>query len=224
MCRRCQTQFTSKLQLAPFSSSSRTSLPPPPTNRQQNERYPAPRYPPPRSQQSSKSPEITKEIRNLAQNASNEAATRPQVGVSPDEPFHLTVYSHKHNTHIVFTEPSRDVIMSYSAGNIGLRKGQRKTFDAAYNLAAYTFRKMAEKNWKIGGKKSPQPAMMLNDQTVKTRGIEVVLRGYGQGREAFQKALLGTEGRLIKGLIKKVTDNTRLKFGGTRSRAVRRLG
>lgn len=83
---------------------------------------------------------------------------------------------------------------------------------------------MAEKNWKIGGKKSPQPAMMLNDMEVKRRGIEVVLRGYGQGREAFQKALLGSEGRLVKGLVKKVTDNTRLKFGGTRSRAVRRLG
>lgn len=219
MCRRCQTHFTSRLQLAPFSSSSRISAPPP-VNRQSNQRSPPQRQP----QQSSKAPEITQEIRNLAQNASNEAATRPQVGVSPDEPFHLTVYSHKHNTHIVFTEPSRDVIMSYSAGNIGLRKGQRKTFDAAYNLAAYTFRKMAEKNWKIGGKKSPQPPMMLNDQSVKTRGIEVVLRGYGQGREAFQKALLGSEGRLVKGLVKRVTDNTRLKFGGTRSRAVRRLG
>lgn len=114
--------------------------------------------------------------------------------------------------------------MSYSTGNIGLRKAQRKTFDAAYNLAAYTFRKMAERNWKIGGKKSHQPPMMLNDPVMKHRGIEVVLRGYGQGREAFSKALLGSEGRMIKPLVKKVTDNTRLKFGGTRSRAVRRLG
>lgn len=113
--------------------------------------------------------------------------------------------------------------MSYSAGNIGLRKGQRDSFDAAYNLAAYTFRKMVERNWKIGGKKSPQPAMMLNDMDVKRRGIEVVLRGYGHGREAFQKALLGSEGRMIKGLVKRVSDATRLKFGGTRSRAVRRL-
>lgn len=82
---------------------------------------------------------------------------------------------------------------------------------------------MAEKNWKIGGKKSPQPAMMITDMEMKRRGIEVVLRGYGFGREAFQKALLGSEGRIIKGLVKRVSDNTRLKFGGTRSRAVRRL-
>lgn len=66
--------------------------------------------------------------------------------------------------------------------------------------------------------------MTLNDRDVKNRGIEVILRGYGDGREAFQKAILGAEGRLVKGLIRKVTDGTRLKFGGVRSRAVRRLG
>lgn len=55
-------------------------------------------------------------------------------------------------------------------------------------------------------------------------GIEVVLRGFGPGREAFQKALLGNDGTLIKPLVVKVTDATRLKFGGTRSPAVRRLG
>ena len=55
-------------------------------------------------------------------------------------------------------------------------------------------------------------------------GIEVVLRGFGPGREAFQKAILGSEGNQIKPLIVKVTDATRLKFGGCRSPAVRRLG
>jgi len=164
------------------------------------------------------------ELRQLAKNASNEALTRPQAGVPLDEPYHLNVYAHKHNTHITFTEPSRDIILSYSSGNIGLRKGQRGSFDAAYQLASYTFRKIAEKNWKIGGKKANQTPVTLNDTKVRERGIEVILRGYGPGREAFQKVTLGAEGRLIKGLIKKVTDGTRLKFGGTRSPQVRRLG
>lgn len=53
--------------------------------------------------------------------------------------------------------------------------------------------------------------------------LEVVLRGYGAGREAFQKALLGSEGRGIKGKVTRVTDCTRLKFGGVRSKNVRRL-
>ena len=83
---------------------------------------------------------------------------------------------------------------------------------------------MAEKNWKLGGSKAAGTPVTLNDDSVKTRGIEVILRGYGNGREAFQKAILGPEGRLIKNLVKKVTDGTRLKFGGVRSPAVRRLG
>ena len=55
-------------------------------------------------------------------------------------------------------------------------------------------------------------------------GIEVVMRGYGPGREAFQKALLGQEGQMVKPFVVRVTDGTRLKFGGARSPAVRRLG
>jgi len=35
---------------------------------------------------------------------------------------------------------------------------------------------------------------------------------------------LGTEGRLLRGKIGTVSDATRLKFGGTRSRKPRRLG
>ncbi|KAJ9660298.1 hypothetical protein H2198_002606 [Neophaeococcomyces mojaviensis] len=214
MCRRCQSRFFARQQRSHLSTStSRNAVRD--NTRQSNTARNAP--PPPPMAPSD-------ELRQLARNASNEALTRPQAGVAPDEPYHLNVYTHKHNTHITFTEPSRDPILSYSAGNIGLRKGQRGSFDAAYQLASYMFRKMAEKNWKAGGKKSNQVPVTLNDPKTRERGIEVVLRGYGPGREAFQKAILGAEGRVIKGLIKRVTDGTRLKFGGTRSPAVRRLG
>jgi small subunit ribosomal protein S11 len=54
--------------------------------------------------------------------------------------------------------------------------------------------------------------------------LEVVLRGFGAGREAVTKALLGSEGRFLRGKIIKVADATRLKFGGTRSKKPRRLG
>lgn len=168
---------------------------------------------------------MSKGLESLAEGARAEATTRPGSSVSIDEPYHLNVYAHKHNVHITFTEPSRNPILSFSAGNIGLRKAQRGTFDAAYQLATYTFRKMAEKQWRTGGKGATfNPMLTLNEVEVKNRGIEILLRGFGPGREAFQKALLGTEGKIIKPLINKVTDGTRLKFGGTRSRAVRRLG
>lgn len=171
------------------------------------------------------------ELRSIAQSAQAEATTRPSSRVSADEPYHLNVFTHRHNMHITFTEPSRNPILSLSCGNIGLRKSQRSSYDACFQLAAFTFRKMAEKQWRIGGKKMTQnPWKTLQDIRKPAysggtgAGIEVVLRGFGPGRDAFQKALLGTEGRLIKPLISKVTDGTRLKFGGTRSPQVRRLG
>ena len=123
------------------------------------------------------------------------------------EHHHLHVYATKHNTHLTLTSITRDPILSLSAGNIGFRKAARGTYDAAYQLAAYTLRTMQEKGHlgKIGG-------------------LEVVLRGFGPGREAVTKVLLGAEGRYVRGKILKVTDGTRLKFGGTRSPKPRRLG
>ena len=56
------------------------------------------------------------------------------------------------------------------------------------------------------------------------RHLEVVLRSFGPGREAVTKILLGAEGRALRGRIVRVTDGTRLKFGGTRSKKPRRLG
>ena len=56
------------------------------------------------------------------------------------------------------------------------------------------------------------------------REVEVIMRDFGKGREALGKILCGTEGRLVRQRVVKVADGTRLKFGGTRSRKMRRLG
>jgi small subunit ribosomal protein S11 len=122
-----------------------------------------------------------------------------------DDEYHLHIYSTKHNTHITFTRPDKGAIVSLSAGNVGFRKSHRGTYDAAYQLAAHVFKTIEEKR-------------------IKPRAVEVVLRGFGQGREAVVKALLGQEGRFLKPVVKRVTDSTRLKFGGTRSPKPRRLG
>jgi len=125
------------------------------------------------------------------------------VGV--EEEYFLNIYSHKHNTHITFAKPDKDAVVSLSTGNVGFRKGNRGTYDAAYQLAAHVFKLIEEKN-------------------IVPRGVEVVFRGFGQGREAVSKALLGQEGRLLRPVLKRVSDATRLKFGGTRSKKMRRLG
>ncbi|KAK6356479.1 hypothetical protein TWF718_000838 [Orbilia javanica] len=118
--------------------------------------------------------------------------------------FHLHVYSTKHNTHITFTDPKRNAIISSSTGILGFRKAGRHSYDAAYQLAAHVFQR-------------------IEDKGLIPKKVEVVLRGFGIGREAFTKALLGKEGRYIKDVVVRVTDATRTKFGGTRSKNKRRL-
>ena len=51
--------------------------------------------------------------------------------------------------------------------------------------------------WKIGGKKANGTPITLNDQNVQNRGIELIMRGYGDGREAFQKAILGAVSKKV---------------------------
>jgi small subunit ribosomal protein S11 len=124
-----------------------------------------------------------------------------------EEPHHFHVYATKHNTHITLTNPARDPIISMACGNIGIRKSHRGLYDSAFQLASYVLTQIKERGI------VPQ-----------IKGMEVSLRGFGQGREAVTKALLGQEGRLLRNKIVKVSDATRLKFGGTRSPRPRRLG
>lgn len=125
---------------------------------------------------------------------------------APEEPYHFHIYSHRHNCHVTVTKPNRDPILSLSNGNLGFRKSHRKTYDAAYQLGAYAIDKLQQQGWHN-----------------KIDKMEVCLRGFGPGREAVTKVLLGNEGRLLRQKIVKVSDSTRLKFGGTRSKNPRRL-
>lgn len=122
-------------------------------------------------------------------------------------PYNLHVYSHKHNTIMTLTRPNGNPILSVGCGTMGFRKSQRGGYDPAFQLSSHLFAQIQEKG-------------LLRDITALT----VVFRGFGFGREAFTKVLLGNEGRHIRPLVTRVTDATRIKFGGTRSRAVRRLG
>lgn len=120
---------------------------------------------------------------------------------------HLHVYAHKHNTHLTLTKPNRDPMLSISCGSIGFRKSHRSGFDAAHQLSSYMLAKIQERGFLMDIKQ-----------------VEVILRGFGPGREAFTKVLLGNEGKKLREKVTRVTDATRLKFGGTRSPKVRRLG
>ncbi|KZZ96137.1 Ribosomal protein S11 [Moelleriella libera RCEF 2490] len=130
----------------------------------------------------------------------------PQDRVDDLEPYHFHVYSHKHNTHITCTKPNREPIISMSCGNIGYRKSRRGTFDSAYSLTKYVLERLIHTGWPM-----------------KMRRLELVLRGFGQGREAVVKVLMSPEGKILREKIVRVADSTRIKFGGTRSEKPRRL-
>ncbi|KAK4193486.1 hypothetical protein QBC35DRAFT_108043 [Podospora australis] len=125
----------------------------------------------------------------------------------PLEPYHFHIYSHRHNTHVTVSDPQRNALISLSCGNLGFKNSGRKQYDAAYQLGAYVIDKMNQKGL-----------------TKKIHKLEVILRGFGAGREAVVKVLMGNEGKVIRNLITRVSDATRLKFGGTRSKRPRRLG
>lgn len=95
-----------------------------------------------------------------------------------------------------------------TTGRLGFKKKARATFDAGFQLAAYVFATIAERN-----------ILPL----IEAKGLEVRFRGFGKGRNGIEKALLGVEGQDLRKSIFRITDNTRLKFGGTRSPNPRRL-
>ena len=144
------------------------------------------------------------ELRELSEISRKEREAQEREAA--EEPYHLHVVSTHHNTHITLTRQNHTPMFTFSCGTIGFKKAKRGEYDAAHQLAAYSLGKIVERGY-------------LKD----IRKLEVVLRGFGPGREATTKAIMGQEGRRIKDLIVRVTDSTRLKFGGTRSRKVRRL-
>jgi small subunit ribosomal protein S11 len=150
-----------------------------------------------------------------------------QGGPKP-EPHHFHIYSTKHNTHITLTRPNREPVLSFSSGNIGFRKGQRGSYDAGFQLAAYVMKTIQDR----GLLRSENAFSIENAEGVSKgkgaetpiKSLEVVIRGFGKGRDAVLKALLGNEGRLLRGKVMRISDTSRLKFGGTRSPNPRRLG
>ncbi|KAK6460804.1 mitochondrial 37S ribosomal protein YmS18 [Scheffersomyces coipomensis] len=93
-----------------------------------------------------------------------------------------------------------------SAGQLGFRKSQRSEYEAGFQVATKLFKTIEEQNL-IGP----------NDK------IELILKDFGKGRDAFQAALLGKEGQNIRPNIVRISDNTKLQFGGSRPKKLRRL-
>ncbi|KAE8353825.1 hypothetical protein BDV28DRAFT_132301 [Aspergillus coremiiformis] len=150
-------------------------------------------------------PTVSTDYSKMAESLEAEMIKQPYSDRTP--PHHLHVFSHKHNTILTLTRPNGNPLLSMSCGHLGFRKAQRSGYDPAYQLTSHVFGQMQERGY-----------------TLDIDRLEIVFRGFGQGREAFIRVLLGGEGKNIRGLVSRVTDSTRIKFGGTKSRKIRRLG
>ena len=183
------------------------------------ERPSRPSFSPTRTPQSSNRPPGSK-TRPRAPNAafpavkpSGSSTDLSQYYNQPDtessRPFHhLHVFSTKHNTHLTLTDPKRNALISVSCGNMGYRKAARGTYEAAFHMGAYLMGRI--QNQKLLG---------------RIENVELCFRGWGSGREAISKILLGVEGQPLRGLVRRVVDKTRIKIkGGQRAPKPRRLG
>ncbi|POS85276.1 hypothetical protein EPUL_003030 [Erysiphe pulchra] len=154
----------------------------------------------------------------------NDSLQLSQDGVFKDVTWQMHIYAHRHNVHITIARPpawrhpvtgkvygenppSRSVALSLCAGRLGFKHSGRKHYDSAFQLGTYVMARMQESG--------------MNSYIER---LEVYLRGFGAGREAVTRVLLGVEGKYLRGKIIKVADSTRLKIGGTRSPNPRRLG
>lgn len=116
----------------------------------------------------------------------------------------LHVQATRNNTILTFTDPDGNPLHSCSGGTVGFKKAARSGYEAGYRAAFAMFTTIAEKKneWTRAG---------------KTVGyIHLFWNGFGEGREAVYRALLAAEGYEVRGMVKKMSDSTKLKIGGVR--------
>ncbi|GAA5929374.1 hypothetical protein JCM3775_002324 [Rhodotorula graminis] len=226
------TTTTTTEQSSPAAPSSPAPLPGsavlPEAFRAQQQQPPAPATAPSPAApatRSSRSPAAPFQAGDFLQQSNSRARTHRLT-----QPYKLHVYSTRNNTILTLsTSPASAPSSSYSssgsegagphhpiawvsAGNAGYKGAARGTYDAAVEVALRMFRKIQD---------LVEPPVLAGGQRVKAAGpppteLEVVWKGFGQGRDAVFRTLMGAEGDNVRGLVRRVTDATPLKVGGTR--------
>lgn len=120
--------------------------------------------------------------------------------------LHLHVHSTRNNTIVTFTGQEGTPIAWWSGGSCGFKKVNRATYEAGYQCTVRAFEKVVNHRKEVG-----------------PFSLEIIFKGFGQGRDAMQKALLASEGEQIRPFVARLTDKTPVKIGGTRAKKARRL-
>jgi len=128
------------------------------------------------------------------------------MGPPETNKFHLHVHSTRNNTIATFTNQKGNPIAWWSGGSCGFKKGNRSSYEAGYQCTVRAFEKIVDYRKETG-----------------QFSLEIIFKGFGQGRDAMQKALLASEGEKIRPFVSRLTDETPVKIGGTRAKKARRL-
>lgn len=120
--------------------------------------------------------------------------------------YHLNVHSTRNNTIVTFTNQEGNSIAWWSGGSCGFKKVNRASYEAGYQCTVRAFEKIFDYRKEVG-----------------PFSLEIIFKGFGQGRDAMQKALLASEGENIRPFVSRLTDKTPVKIGGTRAKKTRRL-
>ncbi|KAG7097189.1 hypothetical protein E1B28_004561 [Marasmius oreades] len=120
--------------------------------------------------------------------------------------YRLHCHSTRNNTITTFTRPDGGTIAWFSGGSCGFKRGTRSSYEAGYQCSVRVFERIKDVRAAVG-----------------PMHLDLYFKGFGQGREALQKALLTSEGDGIRQMVINVTDRTPIKIGGTRSKKARRL-
>ena len=132
-----------------------------------------------------------------------------------------------HNLHVYIKSTRNNTIMSLvgansknglvgclhtaSGGKVGFKKVQRSGYEAGYQCAIRIFQHIRKIHEELGKKRESELHLYLN------------FNGFGQGREGVVRAISAAEGEDIRHMVKRVTDRTPVKIGGTRPKKRRVL-
>lgn len=128
--------------------------------------------------------------------------------INPEKPiYHLCWKSTKHNTVGTFTNEFGNPRAWVSGGACGFKHSRRGEYESGYQCAIRIFKKIEEE-------------LLMAEKPFE---LEILFKGFGQGRLALESVLMTSEGDKVRPLVCRVTDRTPIKIGGTRARKARRL-
>ncbi|RPD61845.1 translational machinery component [Lentinus tigrinus ALCF2SS1-7] len=117
----------------------------------------------------------------------------------------VSVKATRNNTIVTFARPRGNQLVTLTGGKLGFKKSNRNGYEAGYQCAVGI----------IGAMEKELERVEFD--------WELYLNGFGQGRDAMLTALTTAVGEQVKPKLKRITDRTPLKIGGTRGQKTRRV-